>query len=99
MPIAGLQAEVCDLRTEAGLHLFVHLVAGFHQLHSQVHVVPREAVVGPQSKSSRQEADQMILQSNTRNGFQERVTEQQLTSQRLIDLTGQSLSVDRVPTA
>lgn len=44
--VTGLQVEVCDLWTQSGLHLFVHLITRLHELDCQVHVVPREAVVG-----------------------------------------------------
>lgn len=46
--VTGLQVKVCDLWTQASLHLFVHLITRLHELHRQVHVVPRKAVVGPQ---------------------------------------------------
>lgn len=61
MPITGLQAEMCDLRAQPSLHLFVHLVTGLHQLHSQIHMVPREAIVGPKRQGSWQEAHQVVL--------------------------------------
>lgn len=50
--VIGLQAEVYDLWAQPSLHLFVHLVTCLHQLHSQIHVVPREAVVGPKRQGS-----------------------------------------------
>lgn len=56
-PFSGLQAEVCNLWTQPRLHLDVHLVTGLHQLHCQIHVVPRQAVVDTQRQGSRQEAD------------------------------------------
>ena len=61
MVLNGLQVKVCDLWTQPSLHLFVHLVTGLHQLHSQIHVVPWEAVVGPQSQSAWQKTYQVIL--------------------------------------
>lgn len=62
VPIVGLQVEVYDLRAQPSLHLFVHLVTRLHQLHSQIHVVPREAVVGPEGQCPREEADKVVLQ-------------------------------------
>lgn len=64
--VTGLQVEVCDLRAQTSLHLFIHLVTGLHQLHSQIHVVPREAVVGPQCQGSWQEAHQVVLKGSDR---------------------------------
>lgn len=64
--VAGLQAEVCNLWAQPCLHLFVHLMTSFHQLYSQIHMVPWETIVGPQSQSSRQETYQMILKGSER---------------------------------
>lgn len=46
--VAGLQVKVRNLWTQPSLHLLVHLIACLHEFHCQVHVVPREAVVGAQ---------------------------------------------------
>ena len=52
---ALVHVEVDNLWTEACLHLDVHLVAGLHQLFDQIHVVFRQAMVGPESQSAWQE--------------------------------------------
>lgn len=62
--VTDLQREVHDLRAQPRLHLFVHLVARFHQLHSQIHVVPWEPIVGPQRQGSWQEAHKVVLESD-----------------------------------
>lgn len=64
--VADLQREVRDLRAQPRLHLFVHLVARFHQLHSQIHVVPWEPIVGPQCQGSWQEAHKVVLERDRR---------------------------------
>lgn len=64
--VADLQREVRDLWAQPRLHLFVHLVARFHQLHSQIHVVPWEPIVGPQCQGSWQEAHKVVLESDRR---------------------------------
>lgn len=64
--VADLQREVRDLRAQPSLHLFVHLVARFHQLHSQIHVVPWEPIVGPQRQGPWQEAHKVVLESDRR---------------------------------
>lgn len=61
MPVTSLYAEVYDLWAQPGLHLLVHLMTCLHQLQSQIHVVPREAVVGPQRQGSWQEAHKVVL--------------------------------------
>lgn len=46
--VTGQQVEMCDLRAQPSLHLFVHLVTCFYQLHSQVHVVSWQPIVSPE---------------------------------------------------
>lgn len=53
---ARLHVEVHYLRTQARLHLCVHLVARLHQLLCQLHVLAGQAVVRPQGQRARQEA-------------------------------------------
>lgn len=62
MAVGRHQIEVGDLRTQSRLHLLVHLVTRLHQLDGQVHVVPRQPVVGPQGQGPWQEANQVVLE-------------------------------------
>ena len=57
-----MHVEVHDLWAEARLHLGIHLVAGLHQLLGQVHVVSRQAIVGPQGQGAWQETHQVVLE-------------------------------------
>lgn len=60
--VGGQQIEMRNLGAQPRLHLLVHLVACFRQLHGQVHVVARESVVGSQCQGPWQEAHKVVLE-------------------------------------
>lgn len=61
LAFVGRHVEVDDLRAQACLHLGIHLVASFHQLLGQLHVLLGQTVVGTKRQRSWQEADQVVL--------------------------------------
>lgn len=67
--VEAVQVKVGDLRTQAGLHLHIHLIARLHQLHSQIHVVSWQAVMCSQSQRAREKTHQMILGKKNKGGF------------------------------
>lgn len=61
----GMKIEVYDLWAQACLHLSVHLVTGFYKSFSQLHMISCQSVVSSQRQSTRQKANQVILQDKT----------------------------------
>jgi len=60
-----MKIEVYNLRTQACLHLSVHLVTGFYQGFSQLHMISSQTIVSSQCQRTRQKANQVILQDTT----------------------------------
>lgn len=81
---ALVHVEVDYLWAQACLHLGIHLVAGLHQLLGQLHVVSRQAVMGPQGQGPRQETHQVILKtSNQRNSMSQNGNESAIKGSQL----------------
>lgn len=60
-----MKIEMYDLWTQACLYLSIHLVTGFYKGFSQFHVVSSQSIVSSQCQSTRQKANQVILQDKT----------------------------------